>query len=85
MTDDDLLEIHNRAVDKAMHDQAERDGFGSNMSREAIVAGLRAVERAAAWKAINLVHDNSDSPDVCERIESAIELHFGFVEQSTQK
>ena len=42
-TDDELLDTYNQAVDEAMHRANERDGFGSSMSRESIVSGLRAV------------------------------------------
>jgi hypothetical protein len=42
-TDDELLETHRNAVGQAMKKASERDGFASNMSRESIVAGLRAV------------------------------------------
>ena len=51
MTDEELLEAYNTAVDAAMHRANERDGFASNMSRESRVAGLRAIERAAAARA----------------------------------
>lgn len=52
MTDDEMLEAYNTAVDAAMHRANERDGFASNMSRESRVAGLRAVERASAARAL---------------------------------
>ena len=52
MTDDEMLEAYNTAVDAAMHRANERDGFASNMSRESRVAGLRAIERAAAARAL---------------------------------
>lgn len=44
-TDDELLDTYRDAVDLAMHRANMRDGFASNMSRESIVAGLRAVAR----------------------------------------
>jgi len=43
MSDDELLETYRAAVNKAMSEAHARDGFASNMSRESIVAGLRAV------------------------------------------
>jgi hypothetical protein len=46
LSDEQLLEIQRVAVDDAMHAANTRDGYGSNMSRESIVAGLRAVEAA---------------------------------------
>ena len=55
-TDDELFQIYRAAVDVAMHEANVRDGFGSNYSRESIVAGLRAVfEQSSApvdqsWK-----------------------------------
>ena len=52
MTDDEMLEAYNTAVDAAMDRACERDGFASNMSRESRVAGLRAIERAAAARAL---------------------------------
>ena len=52
MTDDEMLEAYNTAVESAMHRANERDGFACNMSRESRVAGLRAVERAAAARAL---------------------------------
>ena len=52
MTNEELLEAYNTAVDAAMHRANERDGFGSNVSRESRVAGLRAIEREAAAKAL---------------------------------
>lgn len=48
MTVDELLEVHRLAVDDAMRVANERDGFGSNMSRESREAGLRAVA-AVVW------------------------------------
>ena len=52
MTDDEMLEAYNTAVDAAMDRACERDGFASNTSRESRVAGLRAIERAAAARAL---------------------------------
>lgn len=52
MTDDEMLETYSVAVESAMHRANERDGFASNMSRESRVAGLRAIERAAAARAL---------------------------------
>lgn len=46
LSDEQLRNIHREAVDAAMHQASERDGFGSNMSPESIIAGLRAVEAA---------------------------------------
>ena len=43
MSDDELLETYRAAVNRAMSEAHARDGFASNMSRESIVAGLRAV------------------------------------------
>lgn len=43
MSDDELLETYRAAINKAMDEAYARDGFASNMSRESIVAGLRAV------------------------------------------
>ena len=43
MSDDELLETYRAAVNRAMSEAYARDGFASNMSRESIVAGLRAV------------------------------------------
>ena len=57
MTDDEMLEAYNTAVDAAMHRANERDGFASNMSRESRVAGLRAIERAAAARALEEAAD----------------------------
>jgi hypothetical protein len=48
MTDDQLLNIYRDANEQAMHAQNERTGFGSSMSREAILAGLKAIA-ACAW------------------------------------
>ena len=53
MTDDEILKAYNTAVDAAMDRAYERDGFASNLSRESRVAGLRAVERAAAARALD--------------------------------
>lgn len=47
LSDDDLLDIQREAVRKAMNVASERDNFASNMSRESIIAGLRAVVEAA--------------------------------------
>ena len=47
LSDDDLLKKYTSAVDEAMKAAHARDGFASNMSRESIVAGLRAVTLAA--------------------------------------
>lgn len=47
LSDDDLLKKYTSAVDGAMKAAHARDGFASNMSRESIVAGLRAVTLAA--------------------------------------
>ena len=52
MTNEELLEAYNTAVDAAMHRAKERDGFASNISRESRVAGLRAIERQAAEEAL---------------------------------
>ena len=57
MTDDEMLEAYNTAVDAAMDRACERDGFASNMSRESRVAGLRAIERAAAARALEEAAD----------------------------
>lgn len=43
MSDEELLETYRASVNKAMDEAYARDGFASNMSRESIVAGLRAV------------------------------------------
>ena len=43
MSDDELLETYRAAINKAMDEAYARDGFATNMSRESIVAGLRAV------------------------------------------
>lgn len=43
ITDDELLETYRVANERAMHEANLRDGFASNMSRESILAGLRAV------------------------------------------
>ena len=53
MTNEELLEVYNTGVDADMHRAAERDGFASNTSRESRVAGLRAIEREAAAKALD--------------------------------
>lgn len=41
--DEELLETYRASVNKAMDEASARDGFATNMSRESIVAGLRAV------------------------------------------
>ena len=61
MTDDEMLETYSVAVESAMHRANERDGFASNMSRESRVAGLRAVERAAAARALEEAADGIES------------------------
>ena len=43
MSDEELLETYRASVNKAMDEASARDGFATNMSRESIVAGLRAV------------------------------------------
>lgn len=43
MSDEELLETYRAAINKAMDEAYARDGFATNMSRESIVAGLRAV------------------------------------------
>ena len=43
-SDDELLTIQREAVDAAMHAANVRDGYGTNFSRESIIAGLRAIE-----------------------------------------
>ena len=43
MSDEELLETYRASVNKAMDEAYARDGFATNMSRESIVAGLRAV------------------------------------------
>ena len=43
MSDEELLETYRASVNKAMVEASARDGFATNMSRESIVAGLRAV------------------------------------------
>ena len=60
MTDDEMLEAYNTAVDAAMDRAYERDGFASNTSRESRVAGLRAIERAAAARALEEAADAWD-------------------------
>ena len=61
MRDDEMLEAYNTAVDAAMDRACERDGFASNTSRESRVAGLRAVERAAAARALEEAADGIES------------------------
>ena len=57
MSDEELLETYRASVNKAMDEASARDGFATNMSRESIVAGLRAVfnmskgEKRAEWEA----------------------------------
>lgn len=57
MSDEELLETYRAAINKAMDEAYARDGFATNMSRESIVAGLRAVfdmskgETRAEWEA----------------------------------
>ena len=51
MSDDELLETYRAAINKAMDEAYARDGFASNMSRESIVAGLRAVRAEAVSRA----------------------------------
>ena len=43
MTDDEMLEAYNTAVDAAMDRACERDGFASNMSRGSRGYGLSSV------------------------------------------
>lgn len=43
MSDEELLETYRASFNKAMDEASARDGFATNMSRESIVAGLRAV------------------------------------------
>ena len=45
-SDDELLDAYRRGVNEAMEAAHARDGFSSNMSRESIVAGLRAAREA---------------------------------------
>ena len=52
LTDDEILDIYSSAVDASMRAASERDGFASNMTRESRVAGLRAIEREAAARAL---------------------------------
>ena len=47
MTDDELIELHEKAIRDAMDAANKRDGFASSGSRESIVAGLRLVAEAA--------------------------------------
>lgn len=80
MTDDEMLEAYNTAVDAAMDRACERDGFASNMSRESRVAGLRAIERAAAARALEDAADeifvphneNRDMSDAFHRGADAV-------------
>ena len=57
MSDEELLKTYRASFNKAMDEASARDGFASNMSRESIVAGLRAVfdmskgEKRAEWEA----------------------------------
>ena len=57
MSDEELLETYRASNNKAMDEAFARDGFATNMSRESIVAGLRAVfdmskgEKRAEWEA----------------------------------
>ena len=77
MSDEELLETYRASVNKAMDEASARDGFATNMSRESIVAGLRAVfdmskgekraedEREALSERIHqLIHDLTD-PGEC--------------------
>ena len=48
MSDEELLETYRASVNKAMDEASARDGFATNMSRESIVAGLRAVFETAS-------------------------------------
>jgi len=57
MSEDELLNIYRAAVDSSMDAAHSREGFASNMSRESILAGLRAIERAAAARALDLAAD----------------------------
>ena len=80
MTDDEMLETYSVAVESAMHRANERDGFASNMSRESRVAGLRAIERAAAARALEDAADeifvphneNRDMSDAFRRGADAV-------------
>ena len=47
MTDDELIELHEKAIRDAMDAANKRDGFASSGSRESIVAGLRLVAERA--------------------------------------
>ncbi len=66
MSDEELLETYRAAINKAMDEAYARDGFATNMSRESIVAGLRAVfdmskgETRAEWDA-----EQGDKPAPC--------------------
>ena len=51
MSDEELLETYRASVNKAMDEASARDGFATNMSRESIVAGLRAVRAEAVSRA----------------------------------
>ena len=80
MTDDEMLKAYNTAVDAAMDRAYERDGLASNTSRESRVAGLRAVERAAAARALEDAADeifvphneNRDMSDAFHRGADAV-------------
>ena len=80
MTDDEMLEAYNTAVDAAMDRACEREGFASNTSRESRVAGLRAIEREAAAKALEEAADeifvphneNRDMSDAFHRGADAV-------------
>ena len=73
MSDDELLETYRASVNKAMDEANARDGFASNMSRESIVAGLRAVfdmskgEKRAEWEA-----EQGETEKPSERIHQLI-------------
>ena len=62
MTDDELIELHKKAIRDAMDAANKRDGFASSGSRESIVAGLRLVaeaawEEGARWAAVEFGRD----------------------------
>ena len=53
MSDEELLETYEQAVRSSMDETYARTGFASNMARESIVAGLRAVANAGASRPVS--------------------------------
>jgi hypothetical protein len=53
MSDEELFETYEQAVRSSMDEAYARTGFASNMARESIVAGLRAVANAGASRPLS--------------------------------